>query len=165
MTAFVYRLQLLLEQKEEAKKEAERELARQEEELQTQLGVLEELKQRERELAAKREKLLRNLLVPDLEQPLSARQVQGRSEYIRVVGIQIEEANGDVLVQQTMVETCESQVEVAKERVEESRREVEVLTKHRSRQEERFLREERAKEDLALDEIGNVLYTNRRSEA
>jgi flagellar biosynthesis chaperone FliJ len=163
MTAFVYRLQLLLEQKEEAKKQAERELARQEEELHAELQALEERKQQEKQLVAKREQLRRDLLVkPELDQALSARQVQERCGYIKVVGIQIEEANADVLAQLTVVKACEANVQQAKERAKEARREVEVLTKHRAKQEERFLRDELAKEDLALDEIGNVLYATRR---
>jgi len=36
------------------------------------------------------------------------------------------------------------------------------LTKHRARQEERFLRDLQVKEELALDEVGNVLFTTRR---
>jgi hypothetical protein len=52
-------------------------------------------------------------------------------------------------------------VQDAKGRVEEARREAEVLAKHRKKQEERFLREAQAKEDLELDEIGNVLYSTR----
>jgi len=164
MSGFVYRLRLLLERKEEAQKEAEAEVARREEELQLQIKHLEELKQREKDLMAKRVQMRRDLLAkPDSGQPLSAQDVQQRAEFVKAVGFQIEQAGNDVLAQRGVVESCEARVAQAKEWAKEARREVEVLTKHRSKQEELFLREEQAKEDLALDEIGNVLYSTRRS--
>ncbi len=61
-----------------------------------------------------------------------------------------------------MVETCEAALKEAKEHAAEARREVEVLAKHREKQEQRFRRELEAKEEVALDEIGNVLYATRR---
>ena len=159
----MYRLQLLLEQKEEAKKQADRELVRQEEQLQAQVKVLEDLQASEKLLIEKREQLRRERLTkPGERGALSAREVQERSEYIKAVGVQILEANNQVLAQRAVIEECEAKVKQAKESAKEARREVEVLSKHREQQEERFRRDERAKEELALDEIGNVLYTTRR---
>jgi flagellar biosynthesis chaperone FliJ len=164
MTGFVYRLQLLLERKEEAQKEAEREATRREEELQAQVKTLEELKQREQQLVEKRQEMRRNLLAkPGPGSDLLAGEVQQRSEYVKALKLQIEQAANDTLAQRGVVEACELKVEKAKQQAKEARREVEVLTKHRSRQEERFRREEQFKEDLALDEIGNVLFSTRRS--
>lgn len=161
---FVYRLQLLLERKEEAQKEAEREVTQREQELQTQLKMLEELKVREQELIARRQQKRRDLLSnPSPAASLSARDVQQRAEYVKAMAFEIERAENDVLAQGTVIETCQAKVDEAKRVAQEARREVEVLTKHRSRQEERFRREEQAKEDLALDEVGNVLYSTRRS--
>jgi flagellar biosynthesis chaperone FliJ len=163
MTQFTYRLQPLLEQKEEAKKEAERQQARQEQELESQSAVLRSLQHRERELVEKREQLRRELLSkPSRHETLTAQEVLARSEYVKTVGLEIEEARNDVLAQRQLVEQCELRVQEAKKRAAETRREVEVLTKHRAKQEERFLRELQVQEERALDEIGNALYTNRR---
>ena len=163
MAQFVYRLRLLLEQKEEAKKEAERELAQRQKELEAQREHLEVLQQREQELVEKRDRLRRELLNKSAEQdPLTAYEVRERAEFVKVMGVQIEEAKTNVLVQRTVIETCEVKLQQAKSAVEEAKREVEILTKHRAKQEERFMREERAKEELELDEIGNVLFTTRR---
>jgi hypothetical protein len=161
---FVYRLQLLLERKEEAQKEAEREATQREQELQTQLNMLEELKRREKALIAKRGQMRRDLLSkPAPDATLSVSDVQQRAEYVKAMAFEIEQAGNDVLAQNSVIETCQAKVDEAKQVAHEARREVEVLTKHRSRQEERFRREEQAKEDLALDEVGNVLYSTRRS--
>ncbi len=163
MARFTYRLQLLLERKEEAKKEAERELTRREQELESQREVLKSLQQREQELIEKRGQLRRELLIkPGDGGELTAQEVVTRSEYVKVVGLQIDEARSDILSQQLVVDEHEAKVREAKVRVDEARREVEVLTKHRAKQEERFLRDLEAKEELALDEIGNVLFTTRR---
>ena len=163
MAQFVYRLRLLLEQKEELKKEAERELALRQKELEAQREHLEVLQRREQELVEKRDRLRRELLNKSGEQDaLTAHEVRERAEFVKVMGVQIEEAKNDVLVQRTVIETCEVKVQQAKSLVEEAKREVEILTKHRAKQEERFMREERVKEELELDEIGNVLFTTRR---
>lgn len=163
MSGFVYRLRLLLEHKEAAKKEAERELANEEEQLREQLKVAESLRIQESELRHKREQARQNLLIaPQGEQPLSAIEVQRRSGYVRELGQQIEQARKDALSQQMVIEERELSVELAKERLKQARREVEILVKHRSKQEERFAREEQAKEELELDEVGNVLHTTRK---
>lgn len=161
MAQFVYRLQLLLEQKEEAKKAAERELSRREQELDRQQGILAELKRREQELIDRRAKARRELLSTPDNNPLAVHVVQARSDHIMALREDIEAAGKEVVRQQEVVRKCEGQVEDGKQRVNESRREVEVLTKHRKKQEERFLREAAAKEELELDEIGNVLYMSR----
>ncbi|MGC2194487.1 MAG: hypothetical protein WA628_07415 [Terriglobales bacterium] len=163
MAQFKYRLQLLLEQKEDAKKEAERQLARLQHELEMQVAALQALQQREKELVEKRARLRRELMAKPGEQAaLMAHEVLERSEFVKVVGSQIAEVRNDALLQRAVIETCEQKVQEAKKSVEEAKREVEVLTKHRAKQEERFVREQLAKEDLELDEIGNVLYTTRR---
>ena len=163
MAQFTYRLQRLLEQKEEARKEAERELTRQEHELEAQRSALQSLQQRETELVERREHMRRDLLKqPGEGVALAASEVTKRSEDVKVVGLQIEEAKKDVSSQRVVVELCETRVQQAKRRVEEARREVEVLTKHRAKQEERFQRALQVQEELELDEIGNVLHAARR---
>ena len=163
MAQFHYRLQLLLERKEEAQKEAEGELKRREQELEKQIAELQSLQRREKELIEKRDRLRRELMTrPGDGSELTAHEVRARSEYIKAVGVEIEDARKDIVVQRGVIENCERKVQEAKKSVEEAKREGEVLTKHRTKQQERFLREEQAKEDLELDEIGNVLYTTRR---
>jgi flagellar biosynthesis chaperone FliJ len=163
MTQFTYRLQPLLEQKQEGRKEAERELIRREQELDAQLAVLHTSQTREKKLVEKRDQFQRQMLTnPDPSQALTGREVMERAEYVKALKLEIEDAKSEVLSQGLVVEQCEARMRESKERVEDARREVEVLTKHRSKQEERFLRECQAKEELALDEIGNLLYATRR---
>jgi flagellar biosynthesis chaperone FliJ len=163
MAAFTYRLQLLLEQKEGIKKEAERDLVQAEKELEEQKRRLRELQQTVKDLVEKRQHMQRELLAKPTEGgALNARTVQERIEYSKAVGLQIEDAQSDVNSQHGRVEQCESEVREKRKRVQEATREVEILQKHRAKQEERFRRELREKEDLELDEIGNVLFMTRR---
>jgi flagellar biosynthesis chaperone FliJ len=163
MSKFTYRLQLLLERKESAKKDAERELARAEQELQATIEVLESLQRREKEMIRRRAQLRRELLSkPDSGDTLTAGEVLHRSQNVKALGLHIEEVRSEILLQHETVEQHELRVEHAKAHVADARREVEVLTKHRTKQQERFLRDLLAKEELALDEVGNVLYTARR---
>lgn len=163
MTQFTYRLQPLLEQKEELKKEADREVIRREQELQTQLAALESLTRRVQELVEKRQHARQELMTkPGDAWALTAADVLKRSEFIKVLGSEIREAENDVSAQRVVIETCETVLKEAKAHAAEAQREVEVLNKHRDKQQERFRREEEAKEEVALDEIGNVLYSTRR---
>lgn len=159
---FTYRLQVLLDRKEDAKKEAERELARIEQQREAALAKLQSLQLHEGWLREKREQLRRDLFNKPADGDLKATDISRRSEYLKEVATQIEEAKANVLAQTGVVEEWDLRLKQATQKVAEARREVEVLTKHRSKQEERFVRELQAKEDLALDEVGNVLYTTRR---
>ncbi|HEX3821579.1 MAG TPA: hypothetical protein VHW45_14690 [Candidatus Sulfotelmatobacter sp.] len=162
MAAFTYRLQTLLDQKEQLKKQAARELVALEEELRKQTARMQTLQQAVQELTEKRRQMRRDLLSnPAQGAALNAQMVQERAEYAKVVGFQIEDAQADVVTQRGVIEQCESDVQQGKRRAQEANREVEILQKHRAKQEERFRRELQEKEDLMLDEIGNVLYTNR----
>lgn len=162
MAAFTYRLQTLLDQKEELKKQAERELVGLEAELKKQTERMQTLQDTVQALTEKHRQMRRDLFSkPDPSGALNAHKVQERMEYAKAVAFQVEDAQADVITQRGVIEQCESDVQLGKKRVQEATREVEVLQKHRTKQEERFRRELQEKEDLMLDEIGNVLYTNR----
>jgi len=163
MAGFVYRLQLLLEQKEEARKAAEREVTRREEILQAEMQVLDDRCKEKEQLVERREQMRRNLFVsPEGPGGLTAHEIQRRTDHIKAMDLHVKDAEQNIAAQRLVVDQCRSDVEHAKQLANEARREAEVLVKHRDRQKERFVREEMAKEELALDEIGNVLFTTRR---
>src|SRR5262249_47082170 len=147
MAGFVYRLQLLLEQKEEARKAADREVARREERHQAEMRALEDQCRKKKELEQRREQMRRDLFVkPEGAGGLSAQEVQRRTDHIKAMESHIKDAEQDIAAQRHVVEQCRADVERAKALANEARREAEVLVKHRDRQKERFVREEQAKE-------------------
>src|SRR5262249_3948928 len=162
MSAFRYRLEPLLDQKQEARKDAERVVIQRERELQSEMARLEALEQREQELTERRSQLRRELLQKPDGGGLTAREAEERAAYIKALGEDIEAARNDVFSQRLAIEECKERVQEARHLADEAKQEVEVLNKHRARQEQRFVREALAKEELELDEIGNVLYMTRR---
>jgi hypothetical protein len=162
MTQFAYRLQPLLEQKERIRKERESEKIQCEREVEEQIAKLHLLENQQQALVEKREQLRRGLLNQQSPDPTTGRDATERVAYIKAVGVQIEDAKMAVLSQRQVIADCEIRLDEAKQRVEEARREVEVLEKHRAKQEQRFHRVLQVKEELELDEVGNVLYTTRR---
>ena len=73
----------------------------------------------------------------------------------------LDAANQDVLGQRMLVEQFQARVEGARQRVADCTREVDVLQKYRDKLEARFLRELAQKEELELDETGNILFLTR----
>ena len=161
MAGFRYRLAILLDRKEDERKEAQAEVARREQELQAELARLAELEQRERELVELRERMRHELLTAAV---LSGAEALTHAEFIKRLASDIEAARNDIFSQGIVVEEHQGRVAQAQARAEEAKREVEVLTKHRARQQERYFRDLAAREELELDEVGNVLYTRRRTE-
>src|SRR5215813_7725082 len=123
MAAFTYRLQTLLDQKEELKKQAERELVALEEDLRRQIASLETLQETVQTLTEKRQQMRRDLLNPGQGATLSAQKVQERIEYTKAVGFQIEDAQAEVVTQRGVIEQCEFEVQQGKKSVQEANRE------------------------------------------
>src|SRR5262249_24790677 len=134
MSHFTYRLQPLLENKEEARQESEKELRRKESELESQTAKLLSLEQRLKELIEKRIQLRRELTNPGAEGVLSARQAQQRFEEIQALSLLVDDANAEVANQRSVVEKSQAKVEQAKKELKDATREVEVLKKHREKQ-------------------------------
>src|SRR5215475_42907 len=111
MAAFTYRLQTLLDQKEEFKKQAERELVALEEELRRQMARMQTLQEAVQNLTEKRRQMRRDLMSPGQGATLSAQKVQERIEYTKAVGFQIEDAQAEVVTQRGAIEQCESEVQ------------------------------------------------------
>lgn len=163
MSAFTYRLQLLLDQREELNKAAANHLLQEEVELEKQQERMHCLQKLLQELIEKRKQMRRELLKAPAEGgALDVMKVQERTVYIDAVSAQVDDVQSDIVSQRTAIDECRDRVRQAKNRLEEASREVEVLRKHRAKQEDRFQRELDEKEERTLDEIGNVLYTTRR---
>lgn len=162
MATFRYRLQPLLDQKSREKEEAEEALAERQKELRAERLKLEELRRKEEQLAARRDGLRRSLLDGGGEQPVTGDEVRRRVERLRALGQDVETARDAVFSQKIVIEEAEERLENARRQVAECTRQVEILTKHRSKLERRFLAEVERKEALEQDEIGNILFMRNR---
>jgi flagellar biosynthesis chaperone FliJ len=163
MAQFIYRLQTLLEQKERIRADAEKALAKAERERDEEIRKLRQLESKQQKVTEKRDQVRREMLAgPTGSGTLKGRDAQERSEFVRFMGTEIERARAEVIAQGGIVEQHQARVSDATVRAETAKRELELLTKHRARLEERFRRVMEAKEELLLDEIGNALYSTRR---
>lgn len=156
---FVFRFQALLDQRIDLRKQAEDELKAGESELSAEQKTLQELEQAVETAAAhyrrrrtERSKSGMSLGVPILMQNDS------------LIGLEMDmqEARSAVLSQQILVDRALELVKKANAVLAFRRRDEEVLEKYRQKTKTRFEQEESYKEELEQDEIGSVMYLNRR---
>jgi flagellar biosynthesis chaperone FliJ len=162
MAGFQFHLQALLDQRTEAKQQAEKVLAEHETELAAERQTLKELEDEAHRAAERYQRKRAERL---------ATGVQGGSIFTRhsdfLVGLKldVQEAQSGVLAQQVFVEQASEAVQQARAALEERRHEAEILEKYRQKAEKRFLQEAAYREELEQDEIGNVMHLNRRAKA
>jgi flagellar biosynthesis chaperone FliJ len=162
MAVFQFRLQALLDQRTEARKQAETLLAERETELAAERQTLKELEEEALRAAERYRRKRAERLVSG---------VQGGSVFTRHsdfrVGLKmdVQEAQSGVLAQLVFVDRASEAVQQARAALEDRRHEADILEKYRQKAEKRFLQEAAYREELEQDEIGNVMHLNRRAKA
>jgi flagellar biosynthesis chaperone FliJ len=158
--AFVFRLQALLDQRIDLRKDAESELKAREGELATERKTLHELENaaeaaalRYRRRRAERSKSGMSRGVPILIQ----------NDSLLGLEIDVQEARSAILSQQILVDQALELVSQANATLASRRLDEDVLEKYRQKAQTRFEQEESYKEELEQDEIGNVMHLSRRS--
>jgi flagellar biosynthesis chaperone FliJ len=158
MAAFHFRLQPLLDERLQAQKRAEEELAASQKELLVEKRTCNDLQQEQKRIedliVRRRRELVGNV-------PIGGGELEQRKEDLAALGLHLQSARDAVFSQQIVVDEAEAKLEEARRQTAERSREAETLAKYRGKLETEFLREVARKEELELDEIGNVLYLNR----
>jgi flagellar export protein FliJ len=159
VAVFRFRLQILLEQKLQAKKEVEEELAKRQAELAAEQNTLADLQRRAESLTQK----LHNARREGAHMSsVSGQDLLNYSTYLESLGEDIESARDAVFAQELVLDEFKEKVEQARAHLADCSREAEILTKYKDKLERRFQRQVEQKEELEQDEIGNMLYLNRR---
>ena len=162
MATFVYRLEVLLEQKRKALEEAQRALgecladARDKRHRHDELQVTAEMA-KERAHQARQARYVS-------DGPVSGEEIQRRSEEARWLEKEAGWARDSVLEQRIAIEDAEDAAELARAQVVEANRQVEVLKTHRARQEQRFRKEQDRLESVEMDDIGSAQFLRRSRE-
>jgi flagellar biosynthesis chaperone FliJ len=158
MADFRFRLQPLLDGRLQAQTRAEEALAESQKVLLAEKRTRRDLQQEQARIedliVTRRRELVGN-------DPIAGGELEQRKDDLAALGLHLQSAREAVFSQQVVVDEAEAQVEENRLRVAECSREAETLTKYREKLEKEFLREAARKEELELDEIGNVLYLNR----
>jgi flagellar biosynthesis chaperone FliJ len=162
MSTFRYRLEVLLEQKQKALEEAQRLLGERLAQVRTEKARLVEL-QMEAEQAKERAHLARQSRF-QTGGPVTAQEIQSRSEEARWLEKESGWARDRVIEKRIAIEDAEDAAEQARQNVVEANRQVEVLKTHRSRQEQRFRKEQERLESIAMDDAGNAQFLRRSRE-
>ena len=156
---FRFRLQVLLDQKLQTKKQAEEELVKRQTELASEQAALVELTRHAEGLAQKHQDARRKLAHMN---STSGQHIVNYSAHIESLSQNAESARDAVFAQELLLDKFKERVEEARAYLAACSREAEILTKYKDKLEWRFQRQVEQKEDLEQDEIGNMLYLSRR---
>jgi flagellar biosynthesis chaperone FliJ len=158
MPAFQYRLQPLLDQKLERKQEAERAQVERRKELRESEARLAALQSRQGELEAVRTACRTGLLAGES----TGEEIRRRRDDLSLAARRVEDIKDEVMAQRIEIEERVELLENATAALAAATREVEVLNKHRSRSERRWLAEVERKEAIEQDEIAAAIFQTRR---
>lgn len=159
---FKYRLDPLLNQKNQVKQDAEQSLAARSRELTEEEKRLAEVKQHEAELLSLKEKAKMALLNPGGGKEITGEEIRRRLDHLRGVDHDVDTARGEVFAQKQAVDESQEKLIQARQFLAECAREVEVLEKHRDKAEARYVQQVERKEANELDEIGAHLFISKR---
>jgi hypothetical protein len=158
MPLFHYRLQALLNQKLDQKQEAERLQAQRRRELRASEQCLAGLLVRQGELEAGRTACRAALFCGES----SGEEMRRRRDDVALAARRVEDVKDEVMAQRIDIEEREEQLGNATSALASATREVEVLNKHRSRTERRWIAEAERKEAIEQDEIASAMHQTRR---
>ena len=159
---FKYRLDPLLQQRTRVKQQAEQSLAERLRELTEEEKRLGEVQMQEAELRGLQERTRSELLQTSSGKQLTGDEIRQRLNYLRGVDQDLESAKGEVFSQKQAVDESQVKLIQARQFLAECAREVEVLEKHRDKQEVRHKNELERKESNELDEAGTHLFISKR---
>jgi flagellar export protein FliJ len=156
---FKYRLQPLLDLKNDQKSQlqtsvvqCQKELAAEEEEL----AALQRIEsQREEKLREARRAMFGGSVGS------TGLAIQQYRDYLSGLATDLETARNSTFSQQLRVSEFEAKLAEAKRQLAECLREIDVLTKHRDRLQQRFLKAAELKEAAVQDEIGTTMFVRR----
>ena len=157
MAQFRYRLQTLLDQKIDAKEEAQRVLAEAQRRLLTEQNELE-ARRREQESSADVLRRARAGRVSPSIEGSSGEWMRFRRDHIARLADEYDAASDAMRAQELNVTEAEERLAAAREALASRSREVESLKKHRAKLERRFNDEAARREALDHEEMANVIF-------
>lgn len=157
MAQFRYRLQTLLEQKLQAKEEAQHGLAAAQRDLRKEQDDLETCL-REQQATADRLQEARAEALSPIAGATTGEWMRLKRAHIHRLEEQYERTVAETRAQELSVTEAEERLAAARQTLVSRSRDVEVLEKHRARLERRFRAETEHKEALDQEEMANVIF-------
>lgn len=161
MAAFIFRLQVLLDQKLEIQANARAAAVEKQLILDEQQRILDELWQNEKRIEQSIFRIRDELLLTS--GPNVVADVQRKNDYVAALRQDLNAAHNRTLIQKFAVEEAEMNLNEAQAYALECFREAEKLSRYREKLEKRFFAEAAKKEHLEQDELGTAMYLSRRA--
>ena len=158
-----YRLQIVLERKEEARDEAARHLAEMREQLHKEQQEEARLREELRQNRERQREEYENMLKGGPTGGLNVSETHQALNYIKYLDVKAKELDGAIEVQKIRVQKAEKAVEEALQELIQASRELQVMQKHKERWEKKMRFERERKDQEETNEIGNVIYVANRS--
>lgn len=159
MALFQFRLQALLDKRNEEKQHAEELLAARERELAVERQTMKELEEEAQRAAERYQRKRAERFATGVH---GGSTLAKQSDFLLGLKLDVQAAQSGVLSQLVFVDQASEAVREARAALEDLRRAVDVLEKYRQKAEKRFLQEAAYREELEQDEIGNVMHLSRR---
>jgi flagellar export protein FliJ len=156
---FKYRLQLLLDLKNDQKPQLQTTVAQCQKDLAAEQEELAGLRRIESELEQKLLEARRAMFGGSVGS--SGLAIQQYRDYLSGLVADLETARNSTFSQQLRVNEFEAKLAEAKRKLAECLREIDVLTKHHDRVQQRFLKAAEVKEAAVQDEIGTTMFVRR----
>jgi flagellar biosynthesis chaperone FliJ len=157
MTPFRYRLQVLLDQKEREREEAQQALILTQQSLQQEQRELDACRG-EQDRAAERLRWARLEMVSPLTGGATGEWIRLKRDHVARLADELAAASDAITMQELRVTEAEEALSGARAKLRTVSRELETLEKHKERQERRFKEEAERKEVAANEEMANTMF-------
>ena len=158
-----YRLQIVLDRKEEARQQAALYLAEKKEILKKEQEELQRLNQELLENEKRRQKEYDAMANEGITGGLDANTAQQRLNFVKRLDHLAGELKFKITEQEERIQFAEDEVEEALQDLVDACRELKVMQKHKEKWQKQIKKEEETKEQNEMNEIGSIMYVENRS--
>lgn len=158
-----YRLQIVLDQKEEARDQAATVLQEKKENLKKEQEKADEIRRNLEATKARREKEYLEMTQGSLKGGIEVDDAQRRLNFIKSLDAKEKRLQEDLSVQIKRVKKAEQEVEIALQDLIQASRELQVMQRHKENWEKEVKRRQEEKDQNEMNEIGNVMYNAKHS--
>jgi flagellar biosynthesis chaperone FliJ len=161
-----YRLQLILEQREDIKKECQRAVTEAEKALKLELKKLDERIEDRKQVDVRKERATTEFHAAMMRPGCNIAEEADRHDwYQKAQDAEAVRCDEAIEAQKQEVRRAESHVEETQRALDDARIDVEALLKHKEKWSKQIKREEMEKEQAALDELGEAMWLQQQREA
>jgi flagellar export protein FliJ len=159
-----YRLQLILDKRQKEKEDAEKNLADAQKALEEQQKLEKQRELEVEQAKQKKEDSKKELNKKILEGLLDVNKIRQGKDFIKSLDIEIEKAKERLVQQQQKVQQAENFLEQRRTELIEATTQFQAMEKHKENWLAKVKKEMEAAEQNEQEEIGNVLYLQRKSQ-